>query len=100
MANTGTWGGDEVVQVYNAVSDAIRKTATALHPVPIKQLVDFQRVTVAKGASVSVAFTLDHDAALSLTAADGSRVVYPGEHSLIFSTGVPGVPDVVHTVLS
>ena len=98
VTNTGAWDGDEVVQVFHAVSDAIRETASVLHPVPIKQLVGFQRVTVAKGAIAGVAFTLDHDAALSLTTADGSRVVYPGEHSLIFSTGVPGVPDVVHTV--
>ena len=41
---------------------------------------------------------VDVDAALSMTTEDGSRVVYPGEHQLIFSTGVPGVPDIVHTI--
>ena len=41
----------------------------------------------------------DVDAVLALTAANGSKVVYPGEHKLIFSTGVPAVPDVVQTIV-
>ena len=84
---------------YHAVGNAIREKASKLHPVPLKALVEFDRVVdLAPQASQKVAFALDVEQALSVTTADGSKVVYPGEHQLIFSTGVPGVPDVVQTV--
>jgi len=95
VTNTGHVAGDEVVQVYHAVGDDVRAEASKLHPVPLKQLVGFERVNgLAPGASQDVQIALGQAAALSLTAADGSRVQYAGRHNLIFSTGVPGVPDV------
>ena len=99
VTNTGHVVGDEVLLVYHAVGNAIREKASKLHPVPLKALVEFDRVVdLAPQASQKVAFALDVEQALSVTTADGSKVVYPGEHQLIFSTGVPGVPDVVQTV--
>ena len=99
VTNTGTMVGDEVLQVYHAAGDAVRTAASKLHPVPLKQLVEFERIIdLAPGKAQSVTMSLDPDAALALTAANGSKVVYPGEHKLIFSTGVPAVPDMVHTV--
>ena len=99
VTNTGTMVGDEVLQVYHAAGDAVRTAASKLHPVPLKQLVEFERIIdLAPGKAQSVTMSLDPDAVLALTAANGSKVVYPGEHKLIFSTGVPAVPDVVQTV--
>ena len=99
VTNTGTMVGDEVLQVYHAAGDEVRAAASKLHPVPLKQLVEFERfIDLAPGKAQSVTMSLDPDAVLALTAANGSKVVYPGEHKLIFSTGVPAVPDVVQTV--
>ena len=99
VTNTGLVVGDEVLMVFHAVGGAIRAEASKLHPVPLRQLVDFERVGgLAPRSSVGVKFTLDRAAAFSLTAANGSRVVYPGEHQLVFSTGVPGVPDITQTI--
>eukprot|EP00040_Diaphanoeca_grandis_P036063 m.228606 g.228606 ORF g.228606 m.228606 type:complete len:784 (+) comp33542_c0_seq1:89-2440(+) len=99
VKNTGDVVGDEVLQVYHSVGDEIRTKASKLHPVPFKQLVEFDRVIdLSPSKSSSVSFSLDVADALSLTTADGSRTVYAGEHQLIFSTGVPAVPDVVITV--
>jgi len=66
--------------------------------VPLKQLVGFDRVHLAPHESTVISFSLDVYAALSLTVLNGSRVVYPGEHELIFSTGVPEVKDVTFAV--
>lgn len=99
VTNTGAVVGDEVVFVYHAVGDSIRQQASKLHPVPLKQLVEFSRVGgLEPQASTTTSFSLNASTALSLTTADGTSKVYPGDHTLIFSTGVPGVPDVIHHV--
>lgn len=51
LKNTGTVVGDEVVLVYHAVSDAIRANIGDKHPVPFKDLVEFER-------SVSISLSL------------------------------------------
>lgn len=85
VANTGSMGGDEVLQVYHLAGADIR--AKVDHPVPIKQLVDFERVTVpAGGTSERIQFVLSTDA-LRLTNNDGDRVVYSGTHTFLFSRG-------------
>ena len=53
---------------------------------PIKRLVDFERSTIAAGASATVAFKIPKQS-LSLTTADGTKKIYSGEHELVFSTG-------------
>jgi hypothetical protein len=45
-----------VVQVYHAAGAAIRGAAN--HPVPIKQLVDFDRVSLDAGDSTTLSFVL------------------------------------------
>jgi len=84
VTNTGSRDGDEVVMVYHAAGDDIRKKVN--HPVPIKALVEFERVFVPKGDQVSVEFSL-FDRALSLVNENGVRVLYTGQHSVIFSRG-------------
>lgn len=98
--NTGSMVGDEVLQIYHAVGDDIRTAASKLHPVPIKQLVEFERfIDVAPhSAAVAITLSLDPSKVLAITSANGTKVVYPGEHTLVISTGVPAVADVVHTI--
>jgi hypothetical protein len=99
VTNTGHVVGDEVLLVYHAVGSVIREKASKLHPVPIKALVEFDRVVdLSPQASQKVTFALNLGKALSVTTKDGSQMVYPGQHQLIFSTGVPGVPDVIKTI--
>ena len=54
LSNTGKRDGDEVVQFYVRVSGGTVQR-------PIRQLVGFERVHLAAGASTSVQFTLSHD---------------------------------------
>ena len=85
--NTGPLAGDEVLMVFHRVGDDIRKMASADHPVPIKQLVEFHRFNaVPPGGSQTLAISMDPDV-LALTTHNGSRKVYSGEHELHFSTG-------------
>ena len=55
--------------------------------VPLRRLVDFQRVTVAPGEVARVAFSPFDAEAFSLVTTNGSKAVYPGGHSLVFSRG-------------
>eukprot|EP00729_Bicosta_minor_P012589 gene12589-23156_t len=78
LKNTGTVVGDEVVLVYHAVSDAIRANIGDKHPVPFKDLVEFERYTLQPGASTVVTFALDREKLLGITTADGSKHTYAG----------------------
>ena len=96
VTNNGPVVGDEVVMVFHEVGDSIRAKAAKLHPVPLRQLVDFARVGhLAPQASTNVTFILQREAAFSLTTASGEREVYSGEHRVVVSTGVPSMPDVI-----
>ena len=57
------------------------------HPVPIKSLVGFERVSIARGATTRCSFEMLASEALGLVNATGERVVYPGQHTLIFQNG-------------
>lgn len=70
VQNTGQRAGDEVVQVY--LSDM-----AASVPVPIRQLVGFQRVHLAPGETQTLTFTLI-PRQYALIYDDGRRVVEPG----------------------
>eukprot|EP00164_Ancoracysta_twista_P003087 GFYU01004121.1.p1 GENE.GFYU01004121.1~~GFYU01004121.1.p1 ORF type:complete len:789 (-),score=304.22 GFYU01004121.1:39-2405(-) len=84
VANTGSMDGDEVVMIYHKVSDDIRHSVD--HPVPLKRLVGFERVTVAKGATEKVSFTLRSDA-FTLVDSKGDKQIYPGQHTFVVSQG-------------
>ena len=91
LHNAGSRDGDEVLMLFHALGDDARSAASKLHPVPLKALVGFERVHLSAGASTTVSFALPRSS-LAVTRADGSRHVYVGTHSLLFSRdGVGGV---------
>jgi len=93
VSNTGPRDGDEIVMVYHSAGQDIRKIAP--HPVPIKALVEFERVFVPKGGQTTIQFGL-FDNAISLVNENGVRTLYPGTHQIIFSRGYG--TDVVTTI--
>jgi beta-glucosidase len=78
VTNTGSRGGDEVVQLYlrDVVSSVTR---------PAKELRGFERVTLAPGARTTVTFTLGPEA-LSLIDRHMQRVVEPGRFEVMVGT--------------
>ena len=78
--------GDEVLMLYHAAGDAVRTRAQRDHPVPLRALIDFARVGLEPGEATTVCFATSRER-FALTDAHGARVVYPGEHQLIFSRG-------------
>jgi len=82
VSNTGDTAGDEVVQVYHRVADI----GPVDHPLPRRALVDFERVAVPAGGQAEVKFKLGNEQ-LQLINKQGQRVLYPGKHEFIFSTG-------------
>ena len=86
LFNTGTRAGDEVIMVFDKLSDGVRAAVGKRHPVPIKRLVDFERVSLAAGASTTVEFFFSVGN-LAITTADGTKKLYSGVHELSFSRG-------------
>jgi hypothetical protein len=56
------------------------------HPVPFKRLVDFERVSLAVGATATLRFAIPREG-LALTTSSGDKKLYAGTHNLIFSRG-------------
>ena len=91
VRNTGTRDGDAVVLVYHSAGKSIR--AHAHHPVPRKALVWFFRVHVSAGQTTQpIPLVLPVDHALFLIDGKGDRVVYAGDHTLLFDIGDGSVP--------
>jgi len=88
--------GDEARMLYHRVSEKIRAAASALHPVPAKNLVAFERVSLGVWDSETVTFTLDAAKIFAITSLDGTKKVWNGMHDVIFSRG--GGDDVVISV--
>jgi len=84
VSNTGHRRGDEVVQVYHSVSTDIAKQCD--HPVPIKRLVEFERISIEPNENVKITFNIPLTS-MRLTTNSGKRVIYPGKHFLTFSRG-------------
>ena len=72
--------------VFDKLSDSVRAAVGKRHPVPIKRLVDFERVSLAAGASTTVEFFFSVES-LAITTADGTKKLYSGVHELSFSRG-------------
>lgn len=88
VTNIGDIAGDEVVQVYHVPSQTLRDQVEKHHPVPLRRLVDFARVSVNPGESTNVVFELDTNKVFSQVNRAGENVVYSGTHSLAITNGV------------
>lgn len=95
VTNTGTREGDEVVMMFHSAGAAIRRAAS--FPVPIKSLVDFQRVRLAAGEKTTIQFAVTDDT-LKLGNANGDRELIKGARTLIFSNGAGQVSNVAWAV--
>ena len=91
VTNTGKLAGDEVVQVYlrDEVSSVTR---------PVKELVGFERVTLAAGETKQVDIAIRPDA-FALWNREMQRVVEPGDFTLMVGPNSRDVVDVKLTVL-
>lgn len=78
ITNTGDYDGDEVVQLY--LHDEFASTAQ-----PMIQLKKFERISIPKGESRKVSFTLDADD-LSIVDANMKRVVEPGDFTVMIGS--------------
>jgi beta-glucosidase len=87
VRNSGARAGDEVVQAY--LVPPAQKGGSLTSPVLQRQLVGFQRVTLAPGKAQKLSFTLD-PRSLSVVARDGTRRVVPGAYRLWVGGGQPG----------
>jgi beta-glucosidase len=74
VANTGTRGGDEVVQLYGR--DVVGSVTR-----PVAQLLGFRRISLAPGESATVAFTVP-TTRLAFTDRSLQRIVEPGDVEL------------------
>jgi len=81
VANSGAMDGDEVVQLY--------ASRPGVAGAPIRALVGFQRIHLARGQTQRVRFTL-RDRDLSIVDAQGARRTIPGEVNLWIGGGQPG----------
>jgi len=77
--------GEEVLMLFHAAGDEVR--AAAKHPVPIRELIGFDRVHVEAGVSAYVSFTLtEHH--LGLVDENGNRQLVAGDHTIQVSNGL------------
>ena len=84
VRNVGDRPGDEVVQLY--ARDEAASVAR-----PIRELLGFQRVTLAPGESRTVVFSLRSEQ-FAFTAADHRRVVEPGRVTLAAGSSSADLP--------
>jgi hypothetical protein len=84
VTNEGEREGDEVVMAYHQAGDDVR--AAAHHPVPLRALVQFERVSLDARATATVRFRLTSDD-LMLVDERGDDRLYHGHHTLVFSRG-------------
>ena len=87
LRNSGTRRGDEVIIVYHTVSEAIHNAAS--HPIPQRQVVEFTRMSLEPNEEQHLTFTIPQ-LSFSVINENGAKILYSGQHSLVFSHGVPG----------
>jgi len=81
--------------MFHAAGDAVRDAA--IYPVPLKSLVNFERVRLAAGETAQIEFGVS-DLTFELVDGDGDNVLVAGERSLVFSNGAGQVSTVAWTV--
>ena len=87
VKNTGAAEGDEVLMLMKSLDPAACRAAAWKAPVPLKALVDFDRVSVLAGETATLTFTVPYSA-LALTSLEGDRVILAGDHTLgVYTNG-------------
>ena len=84
VTNKASVPGEEVIMMFFKPSTALREQAR--HPVPLQNLVGFERVRVGAGGSATVTFVVGEEQ-LALTNEDGDKIVAPGDHEIVFTRG-------------
>ena len=85
VTNTGQRAGDEVVFLYHSAARAVR-AYDPRDPVPWRQLIGYERVSLAPGAATAVHFDVTPEQ-LSVVDRGGTRHILAGEHELLLSRG-------------
>lgn len=85
VTNVGAVAGDEVVLAFTAAATVERLGQNV--PVPLKELFDYKRVSLAPGDSTKIKFELDAAKHLAMHDADGHEHLHNGEYRVIFSRG-------------
>jgi len=86
VENVGEREGDEVLFVYHSLGEEARENAESLHPVPMKSLVNFERVSVPASGIGSLSFTIQK-IDFGVVDENGKRQIYDGEHEIIIDNG-------------
>ena len=81
LKNTGTLDGDEVAELY--------LTQPRGSQTPIRKLVGFQRIHLARGASTHLSLTID-PRSLSQVDDKGKRLILPGRYTISLGSTQPG----------
>jgi hypothetical protein len=76
--------------VYHRPSSDIISRVNNAHPLPLKALVDFQRVSVSAGNIETVQFNIPIEEALGFINEDGATALYPGTHYFDICNGNTG----------
>jgi beta-glucosidase len=84
VTNSGNVDGDEVVMMFARPTAAVR--AKADHVLPLKRLVGFDRLRLARGASGSVTLPFDH-ATFASSNSTGGTTLHSGVHELVLWRG-------------
>ena len=97
VSNVAGPDGDEVLMVFHRPGAGVVARVNGAHPLPLRALVGFERVSAGAGAAAPVSFELPVAEALGYVNADGLTVLYPGTHFLDVSDG--GAANVTITVV-
>jgi beta-glucosidase len=81
LRNNGNLAGDEVAELY--------LTQPRGYQTPVRKLVGFQRVHLARGASTHLSLTID-SRSLSQVDDKGNHVILPGEYTISLGGAQPG----------
>ena len=82
----GAKRGDEVLMAYHSVGPAIRTAALLKHSVPIKELVAFERVSLAGDSSAKVQLYIGPQQ-LGLVDETGTKQLAAGAHTITVTNG-------------
>ena len=85
LTNTGDVTGDEVIQCYFSPNGAVPQSELA--SLLLKEMFDFQRITLTSGESVELVVSFSADTFITYDA-NGDQVIYPGTYTVIITNGV------------